>query len=504
MKRCCFVMSLVLLCVGMPGRAGWWSRWFVDRDSSLQSLSALAVPTLLSPQDGATFSLEEPIVLRWTSVSDATGYYYEVNGAGSGESILATQVNLPLNPYAVGRFDWRVQAWGNHEIGPWSETWTFYRQNAVTPTPTPFGTPLPDLDVDGNGRVDYRDSFTFLSEWRQTNATHDFTGEGLLDQQDVLLYLTGWKSPGRLFPLPTPALPAPQLLEPLNGAEIDFWDIHEFDPREGRDNGVWFRWTAVAEANWYELRIQGPAGWSNVGDYIESGITTTEFKVTLPLRLDNPKDLGLYRWQVRGFSTAQGGMGAYSDPFTFVVEYIGTLPTPTPTPIPRSADLDQDSRVTIEDIFTFALAWGISEASQPQQYSALETADLDRSGWVGPDDLYLFLRSYHRRLEETLTAPLLLSPADGARVPYLQAIAADFQWTFEARPGAALYEYEILQPPPLVPIKRGFINDTGKAEYNLRTLMTPALKGEWQWRVRAYGPSGRISLWSPRWSFRVE
>jgi len=507
--KCCSLMVAVLLGLALPVRAGGRGDWFSPGSSVSNTVLALEAPTLLGPIDGTIFALNDEIILSWTQVEDATGYVYELNG--NGALAFEEQVNLPLNPYALGTFDWRVRALGNNESSPWSETWTFYREDGVTPTPTPepVPTPLPDLDINGDGGVDHLDSFTFLSQWQQEDAPGDLTGEGFLDQDDLLLYLKGWKAPGRQFPTPVALLPGPDLLEPNDGETIDFWEIIFEDVPPGQpplDKGVWFRWSAVDGADWYQLRVQGPDGWSNLGDYIESDINGTELKVTLPLRTDNSKDLGLYQWRVRGYSISLGGMGAYSDPLTFSVEILRPTPLPTATPIPRTGDLDQDGTITLDELFTYALAWQVSEASHPQQYAAFERADLNLNGQIDASDLHRFVGNYRRRIEETMQAPVLLVPADGTEVPLGDIVgpnAGTFEWKFQASPNAAVYEYEIRGPAPFA--RNDYLHDTGSAEYDLFDEVTPYTPGggQWYWRVRAFGPTGRPSPWSPEWYFQV-
>lgn len=173
-------------------------------------------------------------------------------------------------------------------------------------------------------------------------------------------------------------LSAPVLLAPPNGAAFSLAQV--------LNGQVLLDWTDVAGAREYEVDIQGPPGFVNfLANPTQSQVV---FRQTT---LD-----GVYVWRVRALDTA-GAAGLFSATRSFSVQgrvEPTATPTPSPTPTPRlPADLNNDLRVNVPDLWTLARAWQRPTASLP---APLRRADLDGNGFVDKHDLLRLRAAWHQ------------------------------------------------------------------------------------------------------------
>lgn len=504
MKRLFHAVVLVILMTGSSNAAGnpLWNpltQWLLPN----QVQETLPAPKLLSPTVPSYFLSQDRVVLSWAEVPDATGYILEVATFGYYLRIELTSTfyEIPPDTLLPQGYPWKVRALRGSEQSPWSDLWVFtVLSEAFTPTPTPSATPTPNVDFTGDGAITSEDTFLFLRDWYQESSAFDLDGDGEVTQSDLIIYLAIWKH--RHVPVPTPLLLPPELLQPSEGARFDLMMISSDQPRamtlDEQDSGVVFGWSSVSSADRYDLRFEGPSSGS-LGEYVFRNLNATEVRVTLPLRRTETTDLGIYQWQVRSGSSTVNVWSDYSPPRSFEVVRYTPTPTPTLTPLPRSADINQDGRISADDLFLFASVWYYSTV----QAGSLAHADLNRSGRIDADDLPLFLESRAQRREEALPMPLLLVPANGSVVTLdMLRPGGGFEWRFQAAPPAVLYQYELITPYGTTVSQ--YLQESGAGSYNLAERVSPFILGEWRWRVRSWGATGRTSPWSEQWRFRVE
>jgi hypothetical protein len=476
--------------------------WLFPSDESSQALDA---PQFIQPEDLSYFVTTDTILIEWTEVQDATGYLLEIKAPfvlDISEVITGTTYELTPEVLEPETFICHVRALGpsgeSNRTGPLR---IIVLEEAFTPTPTPTATPTRKIDLTGEGQIGSEDTFLLLSRWQQNAPSYDFSGDGFITHEDVLHYRSGYRR--RNLPTPTPLLPPPQLLQPADGAFIDRDEIilvKQKDSAETRqlpDNGVWFRWQSIERADGYDLRIEGPDQGTLGTQVISSG--TPGVKITLEITTQS-NDLGVYHWQVRSTSSALEQAGPYSTPFSFELVKFTSTPTPTPTVFPQAGggDVNQDGRISAGDIFRMTRAWLKSGG----ELGSYPNTDLDASGRVDAEDFLIFIENYNRRDSGNIEAPALLAPSNGATV-YLDQLApgGGFQWSFAASEGAVVYQYEVQQPPPFGKFSQ-LLEDDGSDAYSLP--ISPRSVGQWSWRVRAFRQSGRVSLWSPLYSFDVK
>ncbi|MBZ0258712.1 hypothetical protein K8I31_21785, partial [bacterium] len=112
------------------------------------------------------------------------------------------------------------------------------------------------------------------------------------------------------LPTPTP-FPAPQLMNPENGALID------------ASQPITFKWSPMEEASSYEYQI-----YADNQIRFPGSTSVSEINVTLG---GIPFVQKVYQWRVRAIDD-EGRTGYWSNRNWFQVNKIGfTLPTPTPT-----------------------------------------------------------------------------------------------------------------------------------------------------------------------------
>lgn len=471
------------------------------------TVPSLGVPQLLFPEHQGSVFVGMGATLSWSEVADATGYNFEVKTIGCLINRVVTEPFFQIPPDVLFEqgYRWSVRALGRGGIGPKAEERVFnVFRHTPTPTSTASPTPTPDIDFSGDNTIDSNDTFLILAEWYVQGAAHNLVGDSRFTEEDLIAYIQAWKR--RDYIAPTPILPPPILLEPEDGSEIPRDEILGIGGGKlasfAVGEGVLFRWLPVANADGYQILFNGPSG-GTLGEYPLPGTQYgSEVWVTLPITTLSA-DLGIYRWQVRSVSSAleiDRRFGPFGTPLSFQV----TNPTVTPTPtiaIQRSADLNQDGWITAEDLFAFAASWRISSGSA----GYLEEADLDRSGEVEQNDLHRFLRSQEQRLEEAVPAPNLLWPENGAFFTTDGLLDENyFRWIFKSVPGAALYRYKVLGPPPFR-LTEGIIQDAGKQEYSLVKdgKFSPGYAGTWTWSIQAVASTGRVSPESEVRSFTV-
>ncbi len=123
--------------------SAWTERRFTTGNAPLPTLG---VPTLISPNNGATFQ-PTSITLDWSAVTGISSYYYEVDDNLSFTSPISgtvgvDEVSLTLN--ANKTYYWRVRSVDGGNVSAWSSTWRFDTDiptNSITtnnPTTTGF------------------------------------------------------------------------------------------------------------------------------------------------------------------------------------------------------------------------------------------------------------------------------------------------------------------------------------------------------------------------------
>lgn len=277
--------------------------------TSSAQVTVLDPPALISPPNGTilqNLTQEFEIPLQWTTVAGATSY--RVNYRRSDNPIPQfittneTKTNLSFsleNLQGTITIQWAVQSLADG-ILPSAPPTAFSFTIGTT------GTPLPDF-----------------------------------------------------LPTPTP-LPAPQLLEPKNGAAVD------------ASQTVDFRWAALEKASTYEYQI-----------YLDNQIRfpgeTVLNEITLVLA-GVPFVQKVYQWRVRALDD-EGRTGIWSDRNWFHINKIGAV-LPTPTPSALTLDLNYDGEVSATDLFLFASRY---QTNDP-------TVDFNGNGRNDAGDLLFFVR----------------------------------------------------------------------------------------------------------------
>ncbi len=161
------------------------------------------------------------------------------------------------------------------------------------------------------------------------------------------------------LPTPTP-LPAPQLIDPDNGASLD------------ASQAITFRWAALQSASSYEYQI-----------YLDNQIRfpggTVLNEISLVLA-GVPFVQKTYQWRVRALDS-EGRTGLWSNRNWFQIDRIGAV-LPTPTPAPLSLDINKDGEINAGDLFLFADRY---QTNHP-------AVDFNSNGRNDAGDLLFFIR----------------------------------------------------------------------------------------------------------------
>ncbi|NJO20232.1 MAG: hypothetical protein HC838_09525 [Spirulinaceae cyanobacterium RM2_2_10] len=128
----------------LPQNNPWSGYWTFTTEQ-------LVPPVPISPANQAA-GVAVPVVLRWNSVSGATGYDYKVLQGGTivaentGGPIAATSISLDLSYGAT--YSWQVRARVAPQNNPWSSPWTFTTESLVPPVHVSPANGATGLNVD--------------------------------------------------------------------------------------------------------------------------------------------------------------------------------------------------------------------------------------------------------------------------------------------------------------------------------------------------------------------
>ncbi|MDP8244205.1 MAG: hypothetical protein P9L94_09010 [Candidatus Hinthialibacter antarcticus] len=200
---------------------------------------------------------------------------------------------------------------------------------------------------------------TTIIQWAVQSLADGFPPSAPPTAFSFTIGTTGTPLPDFL-PTPTP-LPAPQLIDPANGAALD------------ASQAINFRWSALEEASSYEYQI-----------YLDNQIRlpggTVLNEVSLVLA-GVPFVQKTYQWRVRALDD-EGRTGYWSNRNWFLIDRQGSVPFPTPTPSALSLDLNNDGEVNAGDLFLFATRYQTNDPS----------VDFNHNGKNDAGDLLFFVR----------------------------------------------------------------------------------------------------------------
>ncbi|MCS7131748.1 MAG: DNRLRE domain-containing protein, partial [Hadesarchaea archaeon] len=306
--------------------AGNWGEWSGVFKFTIQLLRPPGKPSLLSPPNGALINYRTPM-FRWTLGTNADNHRLLVDDAADFSSpmdnvLLGATDNTwtkPLPGYQDGTYYWKVVA--INAAGENSSEVRTFSVDATPPAAPALAWPAdgqnlndrsPNLDwgavADASQPVLYRvvvsDVSTFAHEnrssgwiaadnWRVSPPLPEGVWYWRVQAKDGAGNVGGWSAP-RSFRVDVTPPPAPELLEPADGATTT-----ENRPR--------FRWAAVADESMpvaYRLQVDDDGDFSSP-EVDASWLEDNSFVPALELPVDN------YRWRVQARDNA-GNVGEWS------------------------------------------------------------------------------------------------------------------------------------------------------------------------------------------------
>jgi hypothetical protein len=314
----------------------------------------------------------------------------------------------------INDFFWSVKAYsdanGQNQIASSAE-WFF----TVTKEPAPTATPTITLDYNTDGMEDGIDIFYFAILWYQDKLTianqpgsvyfdkaNIATGAliEIIDQRDLIALKKAFSE--RTGPVPTPALPAPLLVQP--------YDFFEYPKSNYATSSGLYAWMPLSGAAKYQIELTGP-GQHGTRNFITPDTeyyTANARNIVFPDDPDKGRDqitqLGTLRWRVRGI-TASGEEGDWSE-----TRSIYMMPDFVSGPV----DIYPDGKADGLDIFLFSYSW---QTVRNVDSAYRQNADLVDIGKIDALDMLEFISGYQEfRNTGTacqLPAPVVSSPADG-------------------------------------------------------------------------------------------
>ncbi|MGI6457548.1 MAG: hypothetical protein ACOX5R_18285 [bacterium] len=289
-------------------------------------------PILVFPPKGAQLQINEDqptLLFTWEPVSNANYYQIVVGvgiaviGQGTSE---ATSTSLQLDTTAIppgSTISWTVRA--------------LQRTN-------------PPLN-DRQGAFSEPNTFTLIQQTTNTPI------------------------PSQNTPTPSLNLIPPQLEAPDWNAQFTFEEA-AIPP------GIEFRWRDVTSAARYQVTIYPPKrSYDQTAENQYAPIQEFVITNTTQRQFTNPIQ-EVYQWEVRSIDV----LGNTSHPSERRSFTIGT-DLPTPTPHPTTADLDNNSGITAEDVYHFAQRFRTNDLE----------ADFNQNQITDPEDLLEFIHRYRNR-----------------------------------------------------------------------------------------------------------
>ena len=299
---------------------GQYGSWSSTWGFTIQAVSVLGPPNLVSPANGATInvsSVPAQVTLQWQTVSGATGYELWVDGnqvlINSGSQ---TTYNATLNS---GSHSWRARTKNSlGQYGSWSSTWGFTIQavsvlgppNLLSPAngatinvssvpaqvtlqwQTVSGATGYELWVDGNQVLINSGSQTTYNA-TLNSGSHSWRAR----TKNSLGQYGSWSSTWGFTIQAVSVLGPPNLLSPANGATINVSSV----PAQ-----VTLQWQTVSGATGYELWVDGNQVLINSG-------SQTTYNATL--------NGGSHSWRART-KNSLGQYGSWSSTWGFTIQAV--------------------------------------------------------------------------------------------------------------------------------------------------------------------------------------
>lgn len=511
---------------------GAYSPWSTVWSFTTAEAPVLVAPTLLAPAN-QSLGVALPPVVSWAAVTGVPVYVVEVSTTDGFTTLtLNKSVIGATSMQLVGlalrtKYYWRVKAYANGAFGPYSAVWSFTTGDApvlaapvlTAPANGATGVALPphvywNAVTGANGYVvqvaavaDF--STVVLTKEGLTTTTAELAGlqagTKYYWRVRAYAYLTDSSTPLQsawstvwafLTASPTPALTAPTLIAPTNtltGVAV---------PPQAS-------WSAVTGAQAYAVEV------STTSDFLTIALSKSSTGTTV--ELSGLQGNTTYYWRVKAY--AGGVFGPYSAVWSFTTAQAPTLTAPTlvspahgatgvsvPPVVSWSAVANAAGywvQVATTDGFTSILIGKSVSSGTAAELSGLAAGTTYfwrvRAAAVGVDGPWSLTRSFTTAQTQTLTAPTLTAPTNGATGV---ALPAHVTWsTVVGATGYTLQVGTVADLSTVLMTKDGLT--TGAVDVpNLSSNTT------YYWRVRAYTTTTTNTVttttpgpWSTIWSF---
>ncbi len=477
-------------------------------------ISLDAVPTLVSPSNGATITDRTPY-MDWTGV-EYQDFIIEIDNNADFSSPVV-DVHTGMNSYytvttslASGTYYWHVreQDYFSNIWGGWTGTWSFTLELTPTVAPTLLlptdeeyindDTPVfdwSDVPLATGYRIQVATSTFFLLPEVDGTVTGSAAQSPHLNDRHWYWRVRGYNSEGYGpwsavwgFTVDTVAPGGLTLVSPTNNLVTS-----DYTPT--------FNWNAASGAWRYRLEVD------NTPDFSSPGITvhTSGLSYTSGLNLLN----GQYYWRVRAYDQADN-----NGPWSAVWRVIINKPVP-PAPIlvsPASGTYTNDNTPILDwNAASLAVAYQVQIATTPT-FSTTERDITTGSTAYSPSPLPDGAHYWRVRGRDSIgnwgpwstvwvfiidTVPpgivTLVSPTSTSYIndntPYLDWNVASGAYEYQIQ-----IDYDFLFAP-------AYIDYTGTNTY----YTAPTLSNtDFWWRVRAIDRAGNVGPWSAVWLFTVD
>jgi hypothetical protein len=333
-------LSVLCFLLGSLGAMWPWALGAEPTGPPPQARAGFSIPvspTLSEPADGTLVpmadvhyysSQETGITFRWSGVIGASGYDLEIQRPVPDDGPFPPETwpivlsatgperfisRLPItysDPAHYDTYPWRVRARdGEGSPGPYSTPFHF---TVVRHIPTP--TPPSVSDVNDDGFIDHKDTFSVSGHWWEVVSPSDIhvvrldlVRDGMINKQDLLRYLEGHRSRGAT------QVAVPVIHQPTPESQVSRWEylvaLVEEIP--------FFIWNPLGEGYTYDLEIEGFTQYSESnGPFLEYDLVgvPVDHEGSLFWGIPPTRSLreGMYRVRLRGRSPL-GRASPFSD-----------------------------------------------------------------------------------------------------------------------------------------------------------------------------------------------
>lgn len=144
------------------------------------STQPLIAPVTLSPKNVDNIDATDPVLLKWSTVKDATSYRIQTTSGSDFHNALRDTIVSETQYSEIGlrpgtTYSWRVMASTEHVISPWSDTARFITAPTAATVLVPVWPRMSSADVPTSGIVRYSTSPSYIRYDAEFSRSSDFS-----------------------------------------------------------------------------------------------------------------------------------------------------------------------------------------------------------------------------------------------------------------------------------------------------------------------------------------